>query len=299
MQTEELRVLLVEDNPGDVTLVREMLSAQGQGRFKIVQAARLDEALALLAQQPFDVVLLDLSLPNSAGVETLDKTRTNERARETPIVVLTGRKDIEGTDGDAPDIASMQHGADDYLTKNSLRADILVRSIQLAVERQRLRARLARAEDDRRQSRELASLQSMQKSESEVSAATFGIAGLAQSAPDAFDMLVEQYCTLAIQCVETRKFHLERKPVQNLRVIAQRLGFLRAGPRDVVALHTTALRRLQPEKLSMSYAVTEEARLLLIELMGNLAAYYRDHMMPGRQMRQQVPTKADTEEDAP
>ena len=287
MQKEKLRVLLVEDNPGDARLVQEMLSAHEAGGFEVVHTARLEEALKRLSKEAFDAVLLDLSLPDSSGVATLDKARIRESQesapsdKRTPIVVITGREGHEEEDLD-----SVHHGAEDYLEKSTLRADILIRSIQFAVERHRQRQRSSDEQDESRQKREMASLESIEAPpHTSVTAQTYGFSSLEDAAPDTVEMLIGQYCDLALQGVENRKFELDRKPNQALRVMAQRLGFLRAGPRDVVSLHIKALKRLKPGKMAHSYALSEEARLLLIELMGNLTAYYRDHMMPASRPR--------------
>lgn len=93
MLPEEISVLLVEDNPGDARLVEIMLGEVGPGRFAITPVDSLGAALELLDKRDFGVVLVDFSLPDSSGLETVVKTR--DRAAETPIVVLSGRDDEE------------------------------------------------------------------------------------------------------------------------------------------------------------------------------------------------------------
>ena len=88
-----IRVLLVEDNPGDARLVEILLSEVAAPRFGITHAERLDEAIEHLSDTEFDVILLDLSLPDSGGLETLSRTR--EAAPRTPLVVLSGQDDQE------------------------------------------------------------------------------------------------------------------------------------------------------------------------------------------------------------
>lgn len=127
--TEKLvRILLVEDNPGDARLLSETLrgSAQGAG-FHIVQAGRLGEALALAAREPFDVMLLDLSLPDSEGLETV--TRAHAAAPGLPIVVMTG------LDREEVGMQALQQGAQDYLVKGMAEPRPLVRSLHYAIYR--------------------------------------------------------------------------------------------------------------------------------------------------------------------
>ena len=104
-----MRILLIEDNPGDIRLLQEYLKEGSACRFQIVQADRLSIGLERLAEAPFDAVLLDLSLPDSQGLDTL--VRLHEAAKDVPIVVLTGIED------EALGVRLIQAGAQDYLVK--------------------------------------------------------------------------------------------------------------------------------------------------------------------------------------
>jgi CheY-like chemotaxis protein len=270
-----LKVLLVEDNPGDARLVSAMLTGSDGDEFQVQHAKRLEEAVALMAAQPFDAVLLDLSLPDSSGMKTIDEAKTRDPEKQTPIIVITGRYSEE------QGLESMQHGAQDFLLKNNLRAEALIRSIRYAVERARMKLKAEAADAERRQAREIESLEHLgAPSAAMITARAYGLERLSEASADTFEALVEQYCDLVDQAIEQRKFKLDSKTSQGARVLAQRLGFLRASPRDVVELHLKSLKKMRPVKMTTSYVVAEEARMLLIELMGNLAAYYRDHMMP-------------------
>ena len=109
-----IRVLLVEDNPGDARLIQEFLFEANRGSFEIEVAGKLFEALEALSARTFNVVLLDLSLPDSSGLDTL--TRTNADAPQVPIIVLTG------LDDDMLAIEAVRRGAQDYLVKGQIRA---------------------------------------------------------------------------------------------------------------------------------------------------------------------------------
>lgn len=125
-----MRVLLVEDNPGDARLVREALTETLPGAdLELVHVQRLEEALARLDAVTFDVVLLDLSLPDSQGLDTLRRLRRHES--DVGIVVLTGLND------EALAVQAVHEGAQDYLYKG-VEGPLLVRSLRYAVERQRM-----------------------------------------------------------------------------------------------------------------------------------------------------------------
>lgn len=128
----DLDVLLVEDDPRDAQAVKRLLHPGEQGAHdegsqihNIVHVDRLDDALDRLESTPPDVVLLDLNLPDSDGLDTLEAVV--ERAPMVPVVVLTGETDIG--------IDAIRRGAQDYLIKGSITAPLLVRTLQYSVER--------------------------------------------------------------------------------------------------------------------------------------------------------------------
>lgn len=274
MALTKLSILLVEDNPGDARLVAEMLSRAEGAEFELTHVKRLAEAITLLERQTFDAILLDLTLPDSEGIATIDKSLL-PNGTNPPVVVITGSEDEQSS------LESLQHGAEDFLQKTNLHADRLIKSIKFAIERQKTRDKQDSEQEERRREQEVASLEMLgAPGTTLVTARAFGFERLSEASPDTYETLVSQYRDMIEQAVDSRRYKNERKPSQGLRVMAQRLGFLRAGPKDVVALHVEGLRRIKAEKTGVSFVVIEESRLMLIELMGNLLGYYRDHMLP-------------------
>lgn len=125
-----LRLLLVEDNPGDARLLRALLLESAPASWELVHAARLADAEPYLAAGGIDAVLLDLSLPDAHGLETVARMRA--LAAELPIVVLTG------TDDEALAVQAVQAGAQDYLVKGHADGRLLLRAVRYALERHRL-----------------------------------------------------------------------------------------------------------------------------------------------------------------
>ncbi len=124
---QDLRVLLVEDNPGDVTLLRKMLSRDRLVTYRLETASSLEEALETAGRGHYDLVLLDLGLPDSSGLDTLRSFRSG--APDVPVVVLTGLQDEEAG------MEALSEGAQDYLVKSLADAESLHRSIRFAIER--------------------------------------------------------------------------------------------------------------------------------------------------------------------
>ncbi len=144
-----LKVLLIEDNPGDARLVREMLS-ESRGAFQLQTVDRLDRGLERLAAGDIGVVLLDLSLPDSQGIETFNKIHLH--APQVPILVMSGLND------ETVAVHAVQSGAQDYLVKGRVDAYLLVRAIRYAMERSHTARQLAHyTEELRRQNRQLQS----------------------------------------------------------------------------------------------------------------------------------------------
>lgn len=134
-----IKVLLLEDHPGDALLFRTMLNAELTSPFEVEHVTRLSAALDHLRRKTVDVALLDLSLPDSRGLETFYAAR--DEAPHVPFVVLSG----SGSEEIA--IQAVQAGAQDYLMKDEINDRILARSIRYAIERARSERRLRRQKE--------------------------------------------------------------------------------------------------------------------------------------------------------
>jgi len=139
MHTNEIITLLIEDNPGDAFLFQNMLKQSIAVRFRVVATDRLESAMQCLIREEFDVVLLDLSLPDSQGLETL--LILKEHIPNLPIVVLTG------FNSEMLALESVRLGAQDYLVKEQTNVEVLVRSIRYALERSRLIEQLRESQE--------------------------------------------------------------------------------------------------------------------------------------------------------
>jgi PAS domain S-box-containing protein len=132
MDDKPIKVLLIEDNPGDARLVQEMLVEARGAAFDLECADRLSAGLEYIADDGADVVLLDLGLPDSQGLETFD--RTYAQAPEVPILVLLA-------------VRAVQKGAQDYLVKGQVDSNLLARAVSYAIERKRAQEALRDSEE--------------------------------------------------------------------------------------------------------------------------------------------------------
>jgi two-component system, cell cycle response regulator len=142
--SEELHVLIVEDNPADVDWMRAALPETGPTRFHSESVARLSEALGRLAAGGIGVVMTDLGLPDSQGLATFRNLR--QAAPDVAMIVLTGSGDLDMA------VAAVREGAQDYLVKGQFSGDLLVRAVRYAIERKQMEDAL---KDSARRLREL------------------------------------------------------------------------------------------------------------------------------------------------
>ena len=137
MEQRIIHILHFEDNPGDVILIREILSEVRSITCKVRQVERLAEGLQQLTRNTVDIILLDLNLPDSQGIATFEGVK--EAAGNVPIIIMSGLADAELA------LKAVQEGAQDYLLKGQVDANLLVRAIRYGIERQKLTVKLREA----------------------------------------------------------------------------------------------------------------------------------------------------------
>ncbi len=122
-----MKLLFLEDNPGDARLIQLMLAETDPSRFEIDHVKKVADALERLDSEWYDAIISDLGLPDSQGLDTL--IALQEKASALPIIVLTGNDD------ESMGVAAVQQGAQDYLIKGKITPDLLVKSINFSIER--------------------------------------------------------------------------------------------------------------------------------------------------------------------
>lgn len=126
---KNVQILLFEDNPGDANLIEELLEDFADFPFELKSVETLNEGLVLLKEHQFDVILSDLRLPDSDGIDTF--LEINKRNSRTPIIILTGMND------EKIGIEAVKKGAQDYLVKGQADGRLLKRSIRYSIERKK------------------------------------------------------------------------------------------------------------------------------------------------------------------
>ena len=140
IESRQLRILLIEDNPADAMLLQETLMADANSmRFLLHAVDRLSKAFEYLGEAEVDIILLDLSLPDSHDIDTF--IRLNTYVSGVPIVILTGNQD------EAMARQALQLGAQDYLIKGDLNSRMIQRVIEYSIERAKLKQQLMVGEE--------------------------------------------------------------------------------------------------------------------------------------------------------
>ncbi len=274
---ETVRVLLIEDNPDDAAQIREMLVAMSlpgltAPAFELEGVNRLTAGLERLDKSKVDVLLLDLSLPDSQGLATF--TKIYAVAPNLPIVILTG------FDDEAIAMKAVRTGAQDYLVKAQVNGDLLLRAIRYAIERQQLMTELAMARKREQEERER--VQALRSHQHYLALSQLEEAeSIVSLGEDRLRQLITRYHEVITGYVRAVRIQ-EDRPYQQVRQFAGQLASLRVGARDVVRIHLGALDKFTHHVLpSEVRAFSNDARLALVELMGNMMDIYLLAIGPG------------------
>ena len=130
MQTKTIKTLILEDNPEDMLILEKIIKGIKLRDIRFIAVAKLSEAVALLKNETFDLVISDLTVPDSRGLETFHGLRAV--APRTPIILLTGMDD------ETMAIQAMREGAQDYLIKGEITSSLLLRAVSYSIERNAL-----------------------------------------------------------------------------------------------------------------------------------------------------------------
>ncbi len=271
-------VLLIEDKLENIELLEDLFSNSQQSSlaqgltFPITCTSTLTESINSLQSQSFDVILLNLYLPDSQGLDTLIKLR--EEVSTIPIIVEMDDQNEETI------VKSFQLGADGYLLIKSIDSNLLIHEIRLGIERQKYRAKLRKENQELTQEKEFADLDSIIKSSGQTSVTSrlFGAYPLQESLPEIFEELAETYGNLLELALEQRIFKVDHNLSEQLRTLGDKLGFLKASPRDAIEIHTKVLKEKSRDiPVVKAQVYVSEGRLMILELMGYLASFYRKY----------------------
>jgi CheY-like chemotaxis protein len=266
-----LHILVVEDSLDDTELL--MGEVQRGGYEPVYERVETAESLqAALNQQKWDIIISDYRMPHFSGLDALSLLQ--KEGHDIPFIL------VSGVIGEDQAVAAMKAGAQDYLMKDRLARLVPVIERELREAKIRCEQRQAEAELKRlQQEREQHSLDQISRQpQTSITAKMYGSRSLRKISPDHFGSLSKRYSQLIDMALEQRTYKVSYSFSDELRDLAQEMGAIRISPRDVVEIHNATLRQKRREVTqAKATAYIEEGRLMLLELMGYLVAYYRNY----------------------
>jgi CheY-like chemotaxis protein len=258
------KILIVDDDPDIADALTLILQSAD---YEVISAATGQECLQIARAERPDLILLDVRLPDINGLEVCRRIKTDPELARIAVINVTGMRASKDDE-----VEGIEAGADAYLTK-----PVHLRTL-LAHMQTLLRARQTET------AREMESLEQFPRlPHAAVAAQSLGLTSLRESLPDLFDELVQHYGDLLDQALEQRVYKVNYQLAESLRALGDQLGFIKAGPRDVVQIHHAALLiKAANVTVSKARAYIEEGRMLILELMGNLVSYYRNYTLSVR-----------------
>jgi DNA-binding response OmpR family regulator len=258
------KILIVDDDPDIAGAFSHLLQLAD---YEVLYAATGQECLRMARAERPDLILLDVRLPDLNGLEVCRRIKADPELAWIVVINVTGIRTSKDDEAEG-----IEAGADAYLSK-----PVHLRTL-LAHVQTLLRARQAET------AREIDSLEQFPRlPQAAVAAQSFGLTPLREGLPNLFDELVQHYGELLDLALEQRVYKVNYQLSESLRALGDQLGFIKAGPRDVVQIHRAALlKKAANVTVSKSRAYLEEGRLLILELMGNLVSYYRNYALSVR-----------------
>lgn len=261
-----LKILIVDDDLDSSSAYSRILQLAD---YEVLCAATGQECLQIARTEHPDLMLLDVRLPDINGLEVCRQIKADPELARIAVINVTGMRTSQDDEAEG-----IEAGADAYLSK-----PVHLRTL-LAHVQALMRSKQAET------TREIDSLEKFPRlPRAAIAAQSFGLMPLRESLPDLFDELVQDYGELLDLALEQRIYKVNYQLSESLRTLGDQLGFMKAGPRDVVQIHHAALlKRGANVTISKSRAYLEEGRLLVLELMGNLVSYYRNYTLSVREI---------------
>ena len=267
MKNQIIHILLIDNNPSDIGHIKKLLKNEEKFVYEIKISNNVQDCVSASAKNSHDIILLDLSLPDSTGIDSLKKIQ--DVKKNVPIVILTDNIDKNLA------VKCVQLGAQDYLVKNRMNSDLLIRAIRYAIERNHLLYSLNK--NNNSPDNEQYSFR-VKNTFSSITAKLYDSVLLKNSAQKQFLELVGKYKQILLLSLDEKILKVDHNISEKLEILSENLGNLKANPRDIVDMHKETLNQLKHNQPLKKYlACLEESKIRLIEIMGYLVSFYRKY----------------------
>lgn len=252
-ESEIIRVLLIENNPGDIRLFRELFAETSM--FVLEHACRLKSGLKRIARGGIHVILLDLGLPDSQGFDTF--TRTYSKAQEIPIVVLTDLEDESLTN------LAMREGVRDYIIKGKMDRNLLIHTVRYAIERKQAQEALKKTLNHFEElASERAKVQAQLIQTRKMDAVKRIVGGLTHDLNNLMTAIIS--CS-SFLLANLNKDNTMRQDIEQINKAGKRAGFL---VQQLLAFSSRHM--MQPTVLNLNDVIVETEKMLRRMIGGNV-----------------------------
>ncbi len=276
MAQEACPILIIDSNPATATQLQQQLLGPSKllnsATIQLDAAPSIEAGFELLLEHPYRALLLEITLFDDFHSHL--HSHAPLEVPDVPIII------ISEVDEEVLAVRAIEGGAYGYLLTSRLTGTTLLYSLRFAMQKHaQLKALIAPAQQ---QVQEMEGWEQLVRRDvaPSLTAQLFDAGSLRETVPDIFSELVEDYGRLLDQALERRAYRIDATSENSMRALAEQLGFLKASPRDVVEMHTYALRAktagVLPEKAT---AYITESRLTVLEVMGDLVTYYRRYFI--------------------
>ncbi len=256
------KILIVDDDPSAAGNIEFLLE---KNSFQVSMVGSADECHHYLEQGRPDLILMDVILPDIPGTELCKALKSKDRYNDIPVILISGLRV-------SPEERQLgiSCGASDYLTRPVKNEELLAsirKSLILSYDEE------ARNISDR----ESAAFIRLGLQDTDESAIIFSSASLKEQYPESFENAIREYAAIIDGAIEERFFRVTPTMHDKISHLAENLGFLKAGARDIIELHRICLAgKIVNQYTKEARVISEEARYILVELMGNMINYYRN-----------------------
>ncbi len=273
MSLEKLQILIIEDSKVSTQIYEDYLSSDDSYIYDFTTVNDWAKAKEKIQTQNFSCILLDNLLPDVKGIDIIPEIK--KIAPSLPVILITGK----GSEDTA--VSAMKNGASDYLVKKKLTNDILITATHNAIDKSLMINELEKIKHDKKHDHEIKILDMLSKTiKTSVTAQMFGYLPIKESIPELFKDFVEEYQSIINLSIEEKAVKVEHNISEKLRILAEKIGFHRGVPKDLIDIHSIALKeKIQDCVAAKAKALIEEGRFLILELMGYLALYYRNYAL--------------------
>lgn len=268
---DEYCILLVEDNSADVKLFTSYINEITEFSTNCITVSTLKDTIEALESQKFDIVFLDLNLPDSKGFDTV--VEIFKHGFDLPIVVLSGLSDNELA------LMAIKLGAQDYIVKDELTNVVLAKTLRYAVTRYRLAKQTEQMKNYEQQLAELEQINQVISTESKsiITKKAYGISLLSERAPQVFNSAVEDFSRIFDLTIESDLYKIEHDTNSPIKSLTNTLGMNLTGPKDIIQITNQVLKQKAQSNIKKNELYIQESRFLMIKLMGHLISFYRNY----------------------